>query len=481
MVQSWTFYPATLAAFLFAFFLLYFLRAAKTGKIKELALSGILLGLCCITRPETIALVPVAGIWLLLAGRGPAHPRIGRTAAFVCIAVLPALLWSIRNYCVCEEAVFISSNGPVNFYIGNNPVQKGSYLPPVSIHPTSKEYLKSAIAYNRRHPGWMLTFYAEKFKLFWSPYTNEHPLRLLESRFKKSTIALFNPRFSESRLARLLENKPRYFGQAAQLYRIAVLLFWACVTAGLLVSHRFSSAAYFIIAACLVRAAVQSVFFTGGCRFFLPVLSCAYLIMGLGIAFITYPAAFVRGGAIKTIAVRNALLLCIIGGLLLGGKILLTCPPSTRAETVAGLERWNIARAEQRAVSVLLLESQLAYPLKKQDIGISCHAVQFKGSPLPFSRRITPPHYGRGTAAQSGFNIIRMKNLLSPYAIAVNLVASDLPEPVVRELKQKNPSHAAIAKHLEGLFRVSYTPSWQLCPRAEKCIQNILLLLYNNI
>lgn len=81
---------------------------------------------------------------------------------FCLLLILPALGWSVRNWLVFQKPVFISTNGGLNFYIGNNPYSRGSYdqntKKALSLFPARSEtkenelYFQEGIKFVKRKP-----------------------------------------------------------------------------------------------------------------------------------------------------------------------------------------------------------------------------------------------------------------------------------------------------------------------------------------
>ncbi len=145
---------------LVALFLL--VRADATGKPQLYALSGVALGLSAIGRAAVLVFVPAALLWVWFGpgrrtrrdgetagkrrdegGRRPARPggrrlvTSGRwspavAAGLLLLGVLVVLMpVTIRNFVVSRDFVLVTSNGGLNFYIGNSEISSGSYaLPP---------------------------------------------------------------------------------------------------------------------------------------------------------------------------------------------------------------------------------------------------------------------------------------------------------------------------------------------------------------
>jgi tetratricopeptide (TPR) repeat protein len=86
-----------------------------------LATTGLLFGLSIVTRPDVALFVVVASIWAALAlrseGTGKAAAAVG---LLIACAAIPAIPITIRNAVAGKDPALISTNGGINFYIGNN-------------------------------------------------------------------------------------------------------------------------------------------------------------------------------------------------------------------------------------------------------------------------------------------------------------------------------------------------------------------------
>jgi Flp pilus assembly protein TadD/4-amino-4-deoxy-L-arabinose transferase-like glycosyltransferase len=110
--------------------------ALASGRGRDWALAGLLAGLSAITRPTILLFVAALLLWLLWRARlaDPSAwrlPLLGRWALFLLPLLLVIAPVSLRNYLVGGEWALISTNGGVNFYLGNNP----DYERTVAIHP----------------------------------------------------------------------------------------------------------------------------------------------------------------------------------------------------------------------------------------------------------------------------------------------------------------------------------------------------------
>lgn len=93
----------------------------------RIAAAGLLLGLATLARPNVLAFVPVAALWLAWVGRRRGTRRAAGSAALV-VAVAAAVVVpaAIRNYRASGEWVWITANAGINLWIGNNPEADGT-------------------------------------------------------------------------------------------------------------------------------------------------------------------------------------------------------------------------------------------------------------------------------------------------------------------------------------------------------------------
>ena len=94
----------------------------------------------------------------------------------------------------------------------------------------------------------------------------------------------------------------------------------------------------------------------------LPVLPYLYVMMALGITFL-FKITSLQRQEIKALLYRNvSLLLLICGGFLFAS--ILIYHPEGKKEKVKGLRDWNILNIGKEYSSLVIFESQLAYPVK---------------------------------------------------------------------------------------------------------------------
>ena len=129
-------YP-TLTVFLSAAILLALVEAASRRSLRLAALAGATLGVYALGRGNILLFAPVAFFWLVTAWGRPGDPRwrnwrAGLRAGLVLtLATLgPVLLATIHNIRAGDPAL-ITTNGGLNFYIGNGPMATGGHETPV--------------------------------------------------------------------------------------------------------------------------------------------------------------------------------------------------------------------------------------------------------------------------------------------------------------------------------------------------------------
>lgn len=84
---------------------------------------GVLLGAAILVKPQMTVIAGAYLIWLMFSKHWRAAVIIAGT---ICILVMP---WIVRNAIVMNDAA-MTTNGGVNFWIGNNPEANGSYKIP---------------------------------------------------------------------------------------------------------------------------------------------------------------------------------------------------------------------------------------------------------------------------------------------------------------------------------------------------------------
>ena len=174
--------PASLSTFFNMVALVALLQTWRQPTSGRFLGCGVVLGLAAVVVPSILmfaAFVPVGLLWKFSNRQGWVY-----TAVFLGGMALPIAPVTARNYVVGGDAVLISYNGGINFYLGNNadyertvairpgwewdelvgqPAQSGLTLP----SDKSAYFMRRAWDYIAGDPtGWMALM-ANKFALFW--------------------------------------------------------------------------------------------------------------------------------------------------------------------------------------------------------------------------------------------------------------------------------------------------------------------------
>lgn len=151
-------------------------------------LAGLLLGLSALARASILIMVPVILVWIIRRKRANPLRSVAIFLISVFIIIFPV---TIHNYIASKDFVFITYNGGLNFYIGNNPDATGVYSLPAEVEPddiSTKQYLKNKLgrdigpsdisdywmdrsfSFIREHPGKELSLLARKAVLYINGY-----------------------------------------------------------------------------------------------------------------------------------------------------------------------------------------------------------------------------------------------------------------------------------------------------------------------
>ncbi|MDO8690484.1 MAG: glycosyltransferase family 39 protein [Dehalococcoidia bacterium] len=170
--------PEVLLVQLFA---LSMIRWLRNGRSWVAGCAGLALGLLSLTRVPALLMAPLFLLWMLRAGRHRLRGHLARDmAVFLAAIILIISPWTARNFLVQQAFVPVSTNGGVNFWIGNNPAATGEFLDVRAADPglvstsmslTEVErdslFYEKAFSYIRDNPQAWLQLAARKFIYFW--------------------------------------------------------------------------------------------------------------------------------------------------------------------------------------------------------------------------------------------------------------------------------------------------------------------------
>lgn len=177
---------------------------------------GIATGVSALGKPNVLVFVPAALFWLWWSFRGCQKPGgAARAMALLVAGTIIALApITISNYLVARDLVVTSSNGGINFWIGNNDQADGTFLVKqamrADLYAGSKQaaehalgralkpsevssyWFRKGLQFIRANPGQELRLLGRKLLLFWNAY--EIPNHYNLNYFKTvSNVLRYNP------------------------------------------------------------------------------------------------------------------------------------------------------------------------------------------------------------------------------------------------------------------------------------------------
>ena len=165
-----------------------------TPKVWLALASGAAIGVSALGKPNVLLFVPAVLFWFWWAWRGAAGARSVWSGAALLIAgvVMVVAPMTISNYVTAGDLVLTSSNGGINFWIGNNDQADGTFLVPAdmradlyggsklaaeealgrTLRPSevSSYWFDRGLEFVKAHPGRDLKLIGRKLLLFWNAY-----------------------------------------------------------------------------------------------------------------------------------------------------------------------------------------------------------------------------------------------------------------------------------------------------------------------
>jgi tetratricopeptide (TPR) repeat protein len=123
----------SILTFLYTLGLLFYLNGRELGSWKMILLSSLVWGLGALAKPNVLAVVPFLILFLHSSEDKKRMARLG--LVFLAGLVLIIAPVTARNYALSGQFVFISSNGGINFFIGNHEGASGAYTKPPGVEP----------------------------------------------------------------------------------------------------------------------------------------------------------------------------------------------------------------------------------------------------------------------------------------------------------------------------------------------------------
>jgi tetratricopeptide (TPR) repeat protein len=142
------------------------LRAGESGGRRYYLTAGAVLGVAAIGKATALLFAPAAAVWIWICARERrgADRRRGVMLFLLGLAVLIAPV-TVRNFVVSRDFVVITSNGGLNFYIGNSEISTGGYVKPegldIVVDPDGGEIAEAALGRDLKASEVSAYWYAE--------------------------------------------------------------------------------------------------------------------------------------------------------------------------------------------------------------------------------------------------------------------------------------------------------------------------------
>ncbi len=272
----------TMAMFLNLLGLFFLYRCLRVRRPCFIVLSGLFLGLSAITRPNILIAIPFLAIWLFHFVKASRVKYVGCFLAPIFLIVLPITL---NNIITDGDFLLISTQGGVNFYIGNNDDADGA----TAIVPEfggKWEYtdcvwaVKEALGADDVSAAEVSRYYFDKG----FDFLINQPLDALKLFIRKAYLLVNNFEISN--------NVDIYFVRGLSPVLMLPLGFWLIFSLGLVGAvFSFRSKGSFLLLAYLVPYALGVVIFFVTSRFRLPLLPIFIIFSAVAIDRIVH---FVR-------------------------------------------------------------------------------------------------------------------------------------------------------------------------------------------
>jgi len=170
------------------------LRYQAQGRLRLALAAGAAIGVSALGKPNMLLFAPVAALWIWWALRGTdrAHEILRAASLLIVGTTLLIAPMTIMNAVVADDFVLTSSNGGINFWIGNNHSADGTFLVPqnmrTDLSAQSKMAAEVAVGHELKpsgvssywfgegmkfvtsQPGAALKLLGRKLLLFWNAY-----------------------------------------------------------------------------------------------------------------------------------------------------------------------------------------------------------------------------------------------------------------------------------------------------------------------
>jgi hypothetical protein len=294
------------------------------------AASGLLLGLCVLTRSTALAFLPLAAVWLYVALRRNGRIAFAAPLVVVTVAVLTLVPWTVRNYAAYGHFVLVDTTGGYNLWLAAQGVR-------------DEERMQAELATVEGPVGKQSYAYGRAFDII-----SADPGAFLAKGVKES-LDLWRPSFSaEERQVRgyTLGRVPAWHLSALlvfdDLLYVAVILL---ALAGLLFlpAHALKGLTLLWV---LLWVAMAFAFFAVT-RFRLPMVAALMPWAGAALSFIGAPG---NVGRLVVSATRTRIAALAIGAV---AFLVVVVPGIEVSQTALGMARWNEQQTYRAAEDLL--------------------------------------------------------------------------------------------------------------------------------
>ncbi len=241
--------PVSFEVFLMELFLLLLIVGARRPALRRWVAAGFVLGVAALLRATILAFVPFLPLCLFFNRRKSVAVDVVRPLLIIGAVSLAVIApWTARNYRAQGEFIFISSNGGVNFWIGNNEQATGEFINPRAV---AKDLLQASEQMSET--GRDRLFFQQALS-----FIRQNPRRFVELLGTKLYYFLWvRPSIGQN------YQKQALVGLAVLAYRIATLFLLPLWVLGIALTRKLWRRLSFFYFGILAVALVNMLFFVG--------------------------------------------------------------------------------------------------------------------------------------------------------------------------------------------------------------------------
>ena len=179
--------------------LLVTFRTMRAPSWRNAALLGFVIGVGLYVRPTLLPFPLMLAVLLAMRGGLPIRKAIGLACMAMAVSLVIIAPWTVRNYVAMGEPVLTSTNGGINFYIGNGPGATGKFRP-IEVAGTFsdgseltvyREAIELTLDHMPRNPLEWLATLPHKFFYLWASDANNIDPHIVPGAYRASIPFLF--------------------------------------------------------------------------------------------------------------------------------------------------------------------------------------------------------------------------------------------------------------------------------------------------